>query len=52
VLAAIAADVFWPPRDVPADWDDYAALFVGAPEQCFEAPWLPGRLNHAPEAAP
>ena len=38
VLAAVAAEVFWPPRDVPADWDDYAALFVGAPEKCFELP--------------
>jgi len=48
VLAAIATDVFWPPRDVPPDWDDYAALFVGAPEQRFDLSCLP---NHAPEAA-
>ena len=52
VLAAIAAGVFWPPRDVPPDWDDYASLFVGTPEQCFEPPCLPGRPNHASEAAP
>ena len=38
VLAAIAAGVFWPPRDVPAEWDDFAPLFVGHPEQCFAAP--------------
>jgi len=38
VLAAVAADVFWPPRDVPPEWDDYASLFVGEPAQCIEAP--------------
>ena len=38
VLAAIGDNLFWPPRDLPPDWDDYAALFVGTPEQCFEPP--------------
>jgi ATP-dependent helicase/nuclease subunit B len=45
VLAAIAAGVFWPPRDVPPDWDDYASLFVGTPEQCFELSTAPICLN-------
>jgi ATP-dependent helicase/nuclease subunit B len=38
VLAALAAGTFWPPRDVPAAWDDFAPLFTGTPEQCFVPP--------------
>ena len=45
VQAALAAGIFWPPRDVPPDWDDYSALFVGTPEQCFEAPSISGRAG-------
>ncbi len=40
VLAAIAGGAFWPPRDVPADYDAFADLFLGAPapEACFTPP--------------
>jgi len=47
VLAALAAGTFWPPRDVPPDWDDFAPLFAGPPDQCFELPGLPGRAGPA-----
>ncbi|MEI8241860.1 MAG: PD-(D/E)XK nuclease family protein [bacterium] len=38
VLAAIAAGTFWPPRNVPPDRDDFAALFAGDPAPCVEPP--------------
>lgn len=40
VLAAVAAGAFWPPRDVPAETDDFIDLFLGAPkpEACFTPP--------------
>ena len=44
VLTAISAETFWPPRDVPPAWDDYAVLFTGDPDHCFEPP-PPGRAG-------
>ena len=49
VLQAIAADVFWPPRDVPANRDDFSALFAGPAEASFTAPTdKPENLTHKP----
>lgn len=40
VLAAVAAKSFWPPRELSAEYDDLADLFLGAPtpSACFTPP--------------